>query len=92
MSQLKLRIEKNTAVIEDGEDSVAGRFIAKAGKLTIKTPFGRREINTIETANAYNLKKEKEAKTKRVEEAKAKEKRRASRVSVKSKKKTRRNT
>lgn len=72
MSQLKLRIEKNTAVIEEGEDSMAGKFITRAGKLTINTPFGRREIKTIETMDSYNLRKEKEAKTKKVEEAKIK--------------------
>jgi len=45
--KLKLNIQGNEAVIE-GEDSVVAKFIAGTkGKITIKTPFGTREVKIV---------------------------------------------
>ena len=45
--KIKLNIQGNEAVIE-GEDSVVAKFIAGTkGKVTIKTPFGTREVKIV---------------------------------------------
>jgi len=45
--KVKIKISKKTATIQEGEDSFLGKLIKKAGKLTLKTPFGVRKITRI---------------------------------------------
>lgn len=44
---VKIKVEKDIAIIERGEDTPMGKIIRKAGKMKIKTPFGTREIKRI---------------------------------------------
>ena len=55
----KLKIEKNTATIEEGEDSLLGKLIAGCtGKIRINTPFGSRAIKTIKRASGAIIRRE----------------------------------
>jgi hypothetical protein len=61
---MKLKIENDTAIIEEGENDLIAKMIAGCtGKVTIKSPYvkgGRREITQLKDKNGKTIgKKEK---------------------------------
>jgi len=48
MDKLKLKVDKDELIIEEGEDSFLGKLIEGArGRIKIRTPFGEREIRKV---------------------------------------------
>ncbi len=45
--KVKLKIKKKTATIVEGGDNFLGKILLKAGKITLKTPFGTRKITRV---------------------------------------------
>ena len=53
---MKLTIKKNEATIE-GDDSLVSKLVAGCkGKITIKTPFGEREIKNVKDDKGKTIK------------------------------------
>ena len=59
-----MKIENNTAIIEDGDNNFVSKLIAGCeGKITIKSPFikgGKREITQVKDKNGKIIGKKKE--------------------------------
>jgi len=45
--KVKLKIKKKTATVLEGGDNFLGKILLKAGKITLKTPFGTRKITRV---------------------------------------------
>ena len=51
MAEVKLGVNKDKLTIEEGADTFIGKLITGAkGKITIKTPFGSREVSLAKAA------------------------------------------
>ena len=74
--KIRLNIRKDAAIIKEGGDTFLGKLIRKRGKLTIKTPFGKREIKRIGIAGSALAKEIEETKAREIEKPKAVVKRR----------------
>ena len=63
MDKIKLHIDKDEVTIEEGEDSFLGKLIEGAkGKITIKTPLGKREIHKVKDTKGRVFKDEPKGK------------------------------
>lgn len=71
ISGVKIEIEKDIAIIEKGEDTPIGKFIRKAGRIKVKTPFGTREIKRIGVPGSELAKEAEKLKASRMEKPKA---------------------
>ena len=61
--KLKLKIEKNTATIVEGADTMLGKLVAGCqGTIKLGARHGNREITTIKRADGKIIKRSKEAK------------------------------
>jgi len=49
--KVKLKIKKKTATVLEGGDNFLGKMLLKAGKITLKTPFGTRKITRVKIAH-----------------------------------------
>lgn len=74
-SGVKINVEKDIAIIEKGEGTPIGKFIRKAGKIKVKTPFGTREIKRIGMPGSKLAKEAENMRTSRMKKPKVVKKR-----------------
>ena len=63
MDKVRIKIDKDEATIEEGEDSFMGKLIAGCtGEFRINTPRGQRKIKKVKNSKGEEIKRPKKPK------------------------------